>query len=582
MPKQSSAIILCSKDEFEARAKRVIDSTTNYKVVTRSALEAMKKVTKIYHAKNNGGSVQAKEAYDEFNAQEVVIPLQWNKFRDHLRKENMIIRSGALYFKQKKVLAFEDYHSRVQDMIQQEFSGELTKSNLEKVKTNLLKQYHMQAELLNCFNNPIEPVEDPASPLVISENYFSNQIKSLSNEHIDLEEKFKMGIQINNSIRDKFQATLDESRIDSNFLDSFSERIKHLLNSLIESSTLDESFDLDHVSKDALKIFEALSTFELFEDMNKKFTALFHCIPTSTFPKLRKTFKLKSLWGGMADLLHALKQKSFVAVLVSDISYSLGISCAATNLIRTRLNGGNLPEPMYSIAQALFSPLVTWNQRESLISLLLKSGGGGFSYSTVFQGGMSSFVNAILSSGSSTTFYATGVVADNTGNTLICRSNQKCMTNRLANFLVWQLVLNALGCYDVFHIDVVLSDRCRVEFMLAAKEYGLLAAMPLKEICKAFIERDDIKEIHVGNHHMSQFQVIPFDLALTAVLQSNDLTFTVLDANVSLSQQRQFSRSCACLVFCDCSFDKEGEVLLGLTGFNHECETRRKMCVEFN
>jgi hypothetical protein len=595
MPKQSSAIILCSKDEFEARAKRVISSTTNYKVVTKSTLRAMKKVTKIYHAKNNGGPALAKEAYDECNAQVVVIPLQWKKFQVRLRDKKIIIRSGALYFGPRKFLAFEDYYSCVLDMIQQEFSGELTKSNLEKVKTNLLKEYHMQAELLNCFHDPIEPVEDlppiPASPLVISEDYFSNQIKSLSNERIDLTEKFKMGIQIDDSIRDKFEAALDESGIDCIFLASFSERIEHLVKSHIIdcpdeklNESVDESFDLDRLKEDASTIFEALSAFELYEEMNQTFTHLFHCIPSTTVSQVQKTFKLRSLFMGMENLLIALKRKSFIDVLVSDLSYCLGISCDVTKSIRNCLIGGHLAEPMHDIVQALISQSVSWGVRVLLGELLRLSLSRreDFSYPVAFHGRISSFVDAIFDS-TSTTQYGKGVFVDSIGNNLKCITNRKCSTMMITPFHshVHQVVMGALGCDQVFSVVAVFRDSCRVEFRLSAKEYGLRAAEPLRDLCQVFTDQDEIKEIKVENSREARHQVIPFDLALPAVLKLHDLSFSVREANVSLHQQRNFARSCACIVFLNCTFDGDGDILLGLNGFNHERETRSRMRVEF-
>ena len=153
-----------------------------------------------------------------------------------------------------------------------------------------------------------------------------------------------------------------------------------------------------------------------------------------------------------------------------------------------------------------------------------------------------SFVDVILSSGSSTstTQYGKGVFVDNIGNNLICITNRKCCITRIASFhsRVHTLVMGALCCDQVFSVVAVLRDSCRVEFLLSANEYGLQAAKPLREICQAFTDRDDIKEIQVRILPMAPFQVIPFDLALTAVLKFHDLSFSVCETNVSLIQQK--------------------------------------------
>ena len=144
-------------------------------------------------------------------------------------------------------------------------------------------------------NNAVATTSEAAvDSLMVAEDYFSNRIVSLTNECIDLTEKFKMGIQIDDSIRDKFEATLDESGIDCNFLENFSKRMNHLIKSHIMdcpdeklNKSVDESFDLDRLKEDASIIFEALSAFELYEDMNQTIADLFHCSPSTTVSKVQ-------------------------------------------------------------------------------------------------------------------------------------------------------------------------------------------------------------------------------------------------------------------------------------------------------
>lgn len=178
-----------SQQEFEANVENELNSGEKpfYKAIKADSLVAMTAVIKTY---STSTSTEACALFRKFESKGVVFPVGWKAFLKYLNegissgKGYTVDSNDALLYDGIEVLPIEEYYSRTMMIVDEEFQGKLTPTNLKNVQVTMKQRYHMNVSLLsNLFPKQTGSSKPSLSEMTQYENTFPRSSSVVLDNH---------------------------------------------------------------------------------------------------------------------------------------------------------------------------------------------------------------------------------------------------------------------------------------------------------------------------------------------------------------------------------------------------------------